>query len=362
MWILALALCGTAVPSVADTVVLRNKPPFRHVKITDYRNDQLVFRGVSQQFLRKPLAEVERFAIEGHPALNAAEEAAADKRWHAAATAYERALAQVREPWVRKLIHVRQLVACDRAGEFGRAIRTLVDVARRDPSAVTRYTPDQPGPPGSVANREARAALEKALAGELAPPTDQALRTLLLEVLLCDDVEPLPSGFEPPAASQPSPTTAPSRRPTLGILPEPADEAQPLRVKTPAVRLSADSLVLRAARAAIAAAEYQRAARLLQRGLPYVTKEDRPAWLLLQYRCQIDLGQPAQAASQLLRIAETDAVPPRATLALYYAGVAHERLDRPDVAETLYREILQRSDAPDEVEALARTGLARVKH
>ncbi len=46
--------------------------------------------------------------------------------------------------------------------------------------------------------------------------------------------------------------------------------------------------------------------------------------------------------------------------ALYYVGLAHERLSRPDVAASTYRELLADPNLPAEVRELATAGLKRV--
>ena len=120
--------------SAADTVKLLNKPAFRNVTISDFRADRLVFRGVSQQYLQKPLDEVEWLAIEGRPELNSAEQAAATGQWAEAVAGYQRALASLSEPWLRELVRMRLLNACRPAGAFDLAVATYADLLGSRPA------------------------------------------------------------------------------------------------------------------------------------------------------------------------------------------------------------------------------------
>jgi TolA-binding protein len=99
---------------------------------------------------------------------------------------------------------------------------------------------------------------------------------------------------------------------------------------------------------------------LLQRALPYVEPADQGPWRLLLARTRLVAGQPAAAAADLLQLAETAPDPALAATALYYVGVAHERLARADVARRIYRELLQRDDLPAPVRADATQALQRL--
>ena len=78
---LGLLLMAGVHPVPGDTVKLNDRPAFRNVSISDFRDNLLVFRGVSGEYLKKPLAEVEWLAIDGRPHLTAAERAAATGNW-----------------------------------------------------------------------------------------------------------------------------------------------------------------------------------------------------------------------------------------------------------------------------------------
>jgi len=68
----------------------------------------------------------------------------------------------------------------------------------------------------------------------------------------------------------------------------------------------------------------------------------------------------SRATVTALRTLTEPAPNPRLTAeALYYVGVAHERLDRAEVATRFYRELWQRADVPAEIQRLAQQGLER---
>lgn len=369
LWIVCTALAGGG-PGLADTVVLQGKPPFDNVQIINFTRGKLVFRGVCQELLRKPLGEVVRFQIDRNPMLSNAE-ALGWANAEPAITAYRQALADAAEPWLRDLIRVRLLSACDHAGRFDQAVALYVKLLREDPAAVRQFAPRHPGARRSEGNRRAREHLLAALQTARSPVADRALRTLTLELLLFDEVEPLPAGFEPPgpqpAADHAAPATSPdglppplfgpARRHTRGQAPQGAEGA---RHAAEPLRLPVDSFVLTGAREAFEAGDASRAARLLERALPYLHKADCGAWRLLLGRCRIELGAFARAADELLALSESTTDERLAAEALYYVAVAHERMDRADVAARLYQELSQRGGVPPEIRQRARRGLERL--
>jgi tetratricopeptide (TPR) repeat protein len=359
-------------PATGDIVKLTNKPVFRNVTITDFRGDKLIFRGVSEQYLRKPLDQVEYLAIDGEPELNAAEQAATAGNWAAAAARYDEALAMAQKPWLRALIRLRLLATCEHAGRFDRAVSLYIELLEASPALAAAHAPRAPGGVGSDMNRRARATLEGALAKDPMRAISDPVRTLLLELLIYEEVAPLPPHLTGVTAPTPPPTRQPPDRARhLGILPgsddepdlvaasRPGSSSQPSGLAGPP-RLTGDSFVLRAAETACEAGDFRRASRLVERSLPYVGVADRVPWRLLLGRCRIELGQPAEAAADLLNLSETVPDRSRAALALYYVALAHERLDRADVARSLYEELLQRADAPETVKTNARAALQRL--
>jgi len=358
----------------ADTLKLTNRPAFGNVTITDFRDDRVVFRGVSGQYLRKPAGEVEWLAIDGQAALNQAEQAAAGGDWQTASAGYEDARPTAGKPWLRRLIAVRLAAACDRGGRFDQAVAVYGELLAADPAAAARHAPRRPGPAGSEVNRRARARIEESLASGPAAPAAAGLRTLLLELLLYEDVTPLPETLggpaEPSAAlsdSQPSdrpqpgsrPTTAPQTAGPLGILPPP-DSRPASRPDAAPPQLPPDSFLLDCVQAALDGGDPRRAARLVERATPYAAPCDRGPWRLLLGRCRIESGLLDEAVADLRSLADSDSDPALAGRALYYLGLAYERRRQPEVAAALYAEVLERSDAPEQTKALARDALARL--
>lgn len=354
-----LLLAAASRLAAADTVQLIGKPPFCNVSIMDFRGERLVFRGVSGQVLRKPLAQVEWFTIDGQSDLNAAEQAVAAGDWSAALPHYEQALAQADPPWLRALIRLRLLAATGRTDRYDHAIAAYIGLLADGPPPTP---PPIPAEPGSDANRRARATIEAALRARQPAPVTAALRTLLLELLLCDEADALPPDLLPPTRHPPqSAGTQPTRPRTLGILPPAATEPGPAPPAEPPPRLGSESVVLRAAQAAFDAGDAPRAVRLIERALPYVPRGADGLWQLLRGRGLVAQGQAAEAVSGLLGLAEHDPDPLVRARAVYYAGTALERLGRADAARDVYAELLRRPDVPDDVRGLARAALARLE-
>jgi tetratricopeptide (TPR) repeat protein len=130
--------------------------------------------------------------------------------------------------------------------------------------------------------------------------------------------------------------------------------------RPPRVYLPADSFVFTAIEQDLLAGRAERAQRVVERALEYVESDQRGRCRLLLGRCRIATGHPAQAADDLMTLALAESDRERAAEALYYVAVAHERMDRADVAATLYRELLQREDLPAELRSKAEAGVRRV--
>lgn len=347
-----LAALSWAVASYADTVVLAGKPPFRNVEIVGLRDGRLRFRGVCREILSKPLREVVRLELDSCPALSKAE-ALAEIDVHAAIAAYEQAADEAGDDWPRTLVHARLLGVYDRAGRFDAAAALYVSLTSEQPELASQCRPRYPAPPGSEANRRARERLLGAIEPSRSQAVPAALRTLAFELLLFDEVDPLPPGFAPPT---PQPARGSTSQPAA--LPPLLFGDTPRRSGAPP-RLPADSLVLEGARRALAEADVARAARLVERSLPYVAESDAPAWRLLRGRCLIEQGQPARAADELLALTRPPHDRSLAAEALYYVGLAHERMGRADAAE-IYRELLRKDGIPAETQRLAVQGLKRL--
>lgn len=356
----------------ADTVKLAGQPEFRNVAITGFHAPRLEFRGVSRQYLKKNLDRVEWLAIDGATALNAAEQAAAAGNWDTAVLEYERALSQADRPWLRDLVGWRFLAACGPAGRFDRAVELFAAFLE---SGTPPAPPSTAGPVGSDVNRRARAFLERALSDRPPPAAATPLRALLLELLLYEDVDPLPPPFESPRhaatdgkdappsaasasqpASRPDIATGASRRP-VGILPA---QNEPSAPAVPPPRLTPRGLVWKAATSALEAGDHARAGRLTARALPFVSESERGTWQVVLGRCHLESGRAADAVVVLMDVIAADADRALVADALYYVGMAHERLGRTDVAKRTFETLADRADAPDDVRARARAALDRL--
>ena len=340
----------------ADTVKLAGREPFYRVQLVDFRGDRLVFRGVSRQYLRKLISHVDWFAVEGRPALNNAERAFAAGDWPRAVTGYEEALTRSDSRWLRRLIETRLLAAADRAGQFDRAVDRFVHLASRGP-VPPEYVPRNPGPVGSPVNRAALATLKRAKSIKAPAGGEGALRRLQLELSIYEGYAGQPAS-EPVTETRPA-TTAPAER--LGILPPMGDPPTVSPTSAPRPTLTADSFLLTAARTAIDAGRQPWAVGLLQRTLPHVRPADQTPYRLLLGRCWIDLGRYAQAASELMAVVAASSDARLTTTALYYVGLAHERMGRADVARQVYREASETFGVSTEIETLAREGLQRLQ-
>lgn len=339
-------------PADTDTVKLAGRPAFRGVAVHGFHAGHVLLRGASGQILRKPLEQVEWLELEGRPEFNAAEQARAAGRMIQAAELYERALSLAGKVWVSELIRWRLLPLADADGRFDRAVELFAEIMATTAARDQAPAPRHPGFPGSAMNHAAAASLAAALATAPAPAAGR-LRTLALELNLYRGVESLPESrpaatVVPPTASQPATTSAPVG--ILGLLP--GDEAPSTTrpaASAPDLQLPADTFLLDSVEAALGAGDHNRASRLIERALPYVTAVDRPKWQILLGRCRIAAGRLAEAASEFLALADRESDPALAAMALYYVGVAHEQMGLADVASRVYRELLERRTVPDRV-------------
>jgi tetratricopeptide (TPR) repeat protein len=343
----------------SDTVKLHGKPAFRNVRIRGFKHGRLVFLGVSRQTLRKPLEQVHWFEITHRDALNHAERAAAQGRWQEAARAYLEAQSDIPETWLGELLRRRLLRAYNGAGRFPEAVALFAELVQRDPRLPERYAPNHPAAPGSNANSQARERLSAAIETCRSTVAKQRLRVLHLELLLYDEVQPLPAEFAVALDSTiaTSTSSAPAAAPAAGL---PGLLAQAPTSRPTPPRLSASSFVLLAARSAFERQDFRRAAALLERTPAFLEPAEATPWRLLRGRCRIEVGDHAAAADDLLRLAEEQPDPSSSASALYYVGLAHERMGRGDVAKGIYSELLQRDDTPADVRADCRMGLRRI--
>ena len=353
-----LSMCGAA---PADTVVLAGKPPFQNVTITDVRRGRLHFRGVSGEILQKPLGLVASVVLDSLPQLTAADAALAAGDPDAALDALTQCESQVRESWQRALIASRRLAVLSAAGRTDQALKAFLDLVREDPQIPTENLPPDIGPAGSPANRAALVLLRKSRLRGLSPSLEQALAMRRLELMLLEDPDAVRREFAPSdepasvqaAASQPSDEDT---TPLLFGTPRAAPTATP-------VELTRASPLRKEANRLLTGGQRRTALNVIERAMPFVRKNDRGWWTLDAARCRIDLREYARAADELLAVATAAETTDRdlSARALYYVGLAHEGLNRPDVAADQYRELRGRNDLPDDLRAEVEAALERLR-
>ncbi|MFO0838879.1 MAG: hypothetical protein U1D55_10155 [Phycisphaerae bacterium] len=373
--IIALAAC-----SFADTVTLRGKPPFQEVRIEDFAEGILTFRGVSGYQIRRSLELVERFSIDGQDGLNEAERLASDNQLESAIDGYLTAEKAASQPWIGELIRARAIRACDQSGRIDRAVELLI----RSGSSLM---PRRCGAPGCSANRTAREFLDRAVRDDPARTGD--FRRLWLELVIIDD-EPMP----PELGTEPTPSAAEavagpevaSTRPESALPPDPSDTplvkaSLPASGATPPTalpaenadgpasrprtsgasivaprttpRLPADSLVVATAVESCQTGEPGHAIRMLERGLRFVASDARPAWTMMLGQALVEGGSAQRAADVLTALTFDRRDATRRARALYFCGLANRRLNRTDRAKAQLREAIATNELPAELAAAA---------
>ena len=318
----------------ADTVTLTGKPPFDSVEVTGLRDGRLIFRGVSQQFLRIPLGRVDWVALDELPALGAERPASPD----AALERIAAAAPHVSQPWHPLLLSVLRARELDQSGRFDEALEAFADLLRGGAVAGEELAPRRLPAPGDeridralVALRE----LERAM-----PESRAALRGLRLELRLLQD-EDLAREFTPPSVAAPvdEPATAASApaggarrlfgsgaRPVTTTRGEPAR----LRANTPLPAVLAEHL----------STDPARVARIARRGSAYATETDAARLRLLLGRALLAAGDAAGAASELLALVPTAKDPEIVAGAVYDVPRALRQLGRPDAADAWLHDLL----------------------
>ncbi len=351
-----LIILTTAVnPTRADTVKLRGKPAFHNVQIRGLRDGKLIFRGVSRETLRKPVAQIEWLAITGCPRLNQAEQAAYRGAWVTACADYEYVLQATDVPWVRQWAQRRLVIGYDGLGQFDLAVEQY-SALLADGAGHATVSPGRPSARGSVQNRRAIELLsEQQHSGSLAKPS----RELLLQLLIFEDVTPdiLVRRREPHPESQPK---SPDEVPSLGILPPATAPAIPPAQPRVRTYLPADTFLLAAVDDALAEDNATRAGRLVNSSLPFVSPADEPRWRFRQARVWLENGRHAEAGAALLDVHDQLSPASRAW-ALYYVGLAHERMGRNDVALRYYQDLIADDGGSADVQRAARAGLDRLR-
>lgn len=350
-------------PLTADTITLSGKPPFEGVTLIGMAHGRIAFRGLSGETIRRPIAMVESIAVDRLPPLATAEQAAGQKNWDAAIPAYQAALSAAPDPWLRDLVRLRLYYAAESAAHAELSCSIYIELTKSPQTNGPTAPPACLAAAGMTDLRKAQQLVADAIVSKdgTAFIRDQ-LRPLAVELLLLTEGD-IPREWCPTAS------TIPTSRPAATSSPETEDAPPPLMFgdKSPtkhsppttqftSVRLRAGSPVLERARRLIAT-DPDQAARLLDRVEQFLDESDLPAARLLLAKAHLP-GDPARAADELLGVATAEADRARQADALYYVGLAHERLDRPDVAAQVYRELLERDDLPTELRERVRQRLA----
>lgn len=327
--------CAATLP--ADEVKLRKKPVFRGVAILDFRDGDLIFRGVSRQTLRKPIAQVEWFTIDRYPALTNAEQLAAANEWPSAVRSYQLAMDNLVEPWLRDWIQLRILRALDGTGAYDQAVSRYIELLSARDESVSLPPPRNPGPPGSRVNANARLILTTALDEPLKNRVRGQLESLLLELVMLDPEMDIPRQLKVPddllpdrdreasADGTKSKKKKKKKRRRYGLLPEYATAA-------PVTKLPAGTPLLPRIQRDLDAGETDRAAEELQEVRPFLHTDDEPRADFLQARIHIAERDYASAFELLSQLAELPRTSEFRCDALYYAGLTATRLERFDVA------------------------------
>ena len=344
----------------ADTVTLRDKPPFRNVQIIDVRGGKLVFRGVSGETIQKPLAMVEWVEIDAMPRFSALEKATAGKQWEKAMQEIAALEREAREPWLQTLLRHRRLRILELAGKTDEGVATFLEIAHSDPQTPPALLPQKLAAAGSNQNRATLELLRKSKLRGMPPDLDEAIDRLRLQLTILEEPENLRRDFVPVAAPPPAAsTTAEDEAEEGGFLFGGPKRAGPVRQVSLPARCGLLDECDRLLRGGNAAA----AQSILDLAVPYVTAADNGPWRIMAARCRIGRHEFAKAADDLLALASEfeKRNPPLQAVALYYVGVAHEGLNRPEVAAEVYRELQGRDDLPANLREMLQTAVSRLK-
>lgn len=345
----------------ADSVKPAGQPAFRQVQLTDFRDGQLSFRGVSRQILRVPLVGINRVSCDDVPALGRAEQALGAGDVARALDAYDEALEAAPSDWLCNLIRCRRLAALNRSGRLTEALQTYDELCREMPF-VASLVPQTCPPAGAASNPQTRARVAALL--ERAPDieTRQTLGRLLLELYLQDEVADVPA-FLLPASAPPrtaTPKTAAPDPNTGGFFFEREIEDEPELETAVLVELPPDSPVFDSIRAALRAGRYAEVRRRVIQALPYTPAARVAACRLLAGRALLGAEQYEQAAAELMSLADAGIGGPAEAAALYYAALAQERLGRGGVAQYCLLKLSRRDDIPADLVPDIRAAMTRL--
>jgi tetratricopeptide (TPR) repeat protein len=357
---LLLFLAFEGAPTAADTVKLREKPPFRKVQINDMRDGRIVFRGVSGQTLRKPLEQVEWIEIDAIPSLGAAEQARLAAKADEALSAYRRVLETPAFPWLRGYVRFRLVAAAENAGRFDDAITGWLSLANEGNAPPL---PRKPGPRGGEANVLAIAKLTQAVSAPGRPEIRQRLQVLLLEVALLEGIEPLPAGLESRLAAQ----AVWARVPWASDLAERgAGAAGRSSLLLPDDEPAADSIFLLSDTGLLTTGtqlleinKVDDAVQLLSRSLPFVRSGESRPWRIALGRALIEKGEFDRAIEVLTEQSGSEPGSGPNGESAYYAGLAHQKAGRTAAAREAYGDAVKDTELPAELRLSAQEALTR---
>lgn len=330
------------------------------VQITDYREGRVTFRGISGEYLRKPLRNVEWLAIERSPSLTLAERFARHGDFDAAWVEFNRAAAEAGEGWVRDLILARQYQTAERNQRLDRAVDALIRLVRDNPRGIVGVCRG-PATQGLETTARAIDRLVHARDGNRGLAENPALNEWLLALLLFEGRE-VPADFAPASiAAAPHAADDSSASDSAGETP-PLFAAPVARrgAGSPRVRLSEGSWLLDAATSLLEAGRADECARIADAARAFVGQAGLAPWRVVRARARMELGDPAWAAQELIGIAESAPSRSMRAEALYHAGLAHEKLGRPEVAARLYAELLGGGELTTEQRERVATSYKRV--
>lgn len=352
-------LAGFALDCAGDTVTLRDKPPFRNVQIVDVRHGKIVFRGVSGETIQRPLSAVEWVEIEAMPRFSALEKASSAGQWEKALdeiTALER---EAREPWLQTLLRHRRLRILESAGRFDEAVNAFLELVQSDPQTPAALVPQRLSPVGSIQNRAALEIVRKSKPRALAPALEEEVDRLRLQLLILEEPETLHRDFVPVKRAASVSDPAGGDEDEGGFLfggPKRSGSVRQVTLPERCGLLDECDRLLKAGKAADAQ-------RILDAALLYVAEVDSGTWRIMLARCRLARKEIARAADELLALsAEFEKRRPDLNaIALYYVAVAHEDLNRPEVAVDIFKELSGRANLPSEIREPVKAALRRLK-
>lgn len=352
-------LVAGAMSAAGDTVTLRDKPPFRNVQIIDVRRGKLVFRGVSGETIQKPMSMVEWVEIDAMPRFSTLEKAMAAGQWETALAEIAALEREAREPWLQTLLRHRRLRILEFADRLDEAVATFLELARSDPQTPAALLPQKLGPAGSHKNRAALDLLRKTKLRGVAADLDEGIDRLRLQLTLLEEPENLARDFAPLKSAAPASASTAVDEEEGGFLFGGPNRKGPVRQ----VSLSSQCGLLDECDRLLTTGNAAAVQSILEAANPYVAAADNGPWRITAARCAMARQQFARAADELLALAAEfeKRNPAWNAAALYYVAVAHEGLNRPEVAADVYKELSGRPNLPAEVRGQVEAALSRLK-